>query len=103
VHVPLATVKKGVSMANRGLRLSSSSRERPPASGALAPAAAGRQARADERRLPATLSMVAGGRMVTAPRLRIPRLRSSAAPVRWQWGEVRSEADEGEERPRPRC
>jgi hypothetical protein len=28
---------------------------------------------------------------------------SGAAPVRWRWGEVRSEADEGEERPRPRC
>jgi hypothetical protein len=92
VHVPLAAVKKGDSV---GLRLSSSSRGRPPASG--------RQARADERRLPATLSMVTGGRMVPDSRLRIPRVGSGAAPVRWRWGEVRSEADEGEERPRPRC
>jgi transcription termination factor Rho len=55
-----AQAKKGESMTNGGLRSRSPSSSRPgraPARGPLA-AAAGRQARADERRLLATLSMV---------------------------------------------
>jgi hypothetical protein len=106
-RIPLAAAKKGESKAKRALRprasSSSSMPGRAPARGPRAPAAAaaaGRRARADERRLPATRSMVGGrgaGRARALARCFAGSgLRGSGAPV-W-WGEIDSGPSRGRRR-----
>lgn len=87
-YIPLEAAKNGESTAKRGLwgsrENSSSPGREPPASGPLAPAAAaGRQARAVVRRLPATLSMAAAAAFLSGGWIGWVERRSGRGEAAW--------------------